>query len=510
MGGSHEFQTGFLIMPRNYYQGTSIVLDPSGFTSESHRLINPNDPSAGTVAFSRSFRTSSLEQLEQEGRDSDYGFYVQDTWRPIPRLTMTLGVRADFVKRHDILRDFEIEKSIEVAPRLGGAYLLTADARNVVRASFSRVHRQLMGGRDAVAGFASPPGASSLTRFDADGDGIFELEDDNPAVAASVESQRFDPDFHQPYVDETTAGYQRQLPLDMSLDVSYTNKQFRHSYAQVEINGFWPDAPGQPFGGFGRVDPASGQIFRLTNRRWAHQQFHALYFTLSKNMSNNFQVMTSVQRQWQKEVGDWNPTDPAGFIQPDAFPNNRTIWRNQDPADHNSLATGGSLRNTPTWTPGSFRLAGTWNAPLGIVVSSSYTMVGGPWTGPILQQLAAADPDVTRFGAPRFLGTTAINSGSQGFANPLRTRIRFLNPTRSEGQLGLPYVHTVNLKLGYRLQLRGTQHVQLGLNVFNIANAGRYTEWHRSGANLSYDPFYLLQDNQQTSRAFQFDAVYRF
>jgi hypothetical protein len=216
-------------------------------------------------------------------------------------------------------------------------------------------------------------------------------------------------------------------------------------------------------------------------------------------------------RQWQKEVGDWNPTDPAGFIQPDAFPNNRTIWRNQDPVDQNSLATGGTLRNVPTWTPGSFRLAGTWNAPKGIVLSSSYTMVGGPWTGPILDQLPNGDPATRLYGAPRYDGTTPVLSGSRGFPNPLATRARFLYPPRGEGQVGLPYVHTINMKVSYRLQLQGTQHVQLGLNVFNLMNAGRYTEWHRSGANLAYDPtYYLRQDNQQTSRAFQFDAVYRF
>jgi hypothetical protein len=513
MGGSHEFQTGFLALPRNYYKGTSIVLDPSGQTGESRRLINPNDLSSGTIAFARSFRTSALEHVEQEGRDRDMGIYVQDTWRPNNRLTATLGIRADFVRRFDILRSFEIEKSVEIAPRLGAALLLDDEAKNVVRGSFTRVHRQLMGGRDAVAGFADPPGASSVTTFDLNGDGIFEAEDPNPAVPASVEALRFDPDFHQPYVDEWTAGYQRQLPLDMSLDLAFSTKFFKDSYAQTEINGFWPDAPGQPFGGFGRVDPASGQIFRLTNRTWAHQRFHALYVTLAKNMSHNFQVMASVQRQWQQEVGDWNPTDPARFIQPDAFANNRTIWRNQDPADHNSLATGGSLRNIPTWTPGSFRLAGTWNAPGGIVVSSSYTMVGGPWTGPILRQLASNDPDIARFGTPRYLGTTPVPSGNPrgSQANPLATRIRFLNATRSEGQEPLPYVHTINIKLGYRLALGNTRHVQLGLNVFNLLNSGRYTEWHRSGANLSYNPtFYLQQDNQQTSRAAQFDAVFRF
>src|SRR3954452_2343659 len=507
--GAHEFQTGFLLMPRNYYKGTNVVLDPSGLTAESVRLINPNNISSGTIPLDRTFQTGALDLVNTEGRDRDLGIYVQDTWRAMQGLTMTLGVRSDFVRRFDMLRSFQIEKSIQLAPRLGGALLLDDNARNVVRASFARVHRQLMGGRDAVAAFSGNPTSSSKTTYDVNGDGVFENEVVTPAVPAAVDSQRFDPEFHQPFVDEFTTGYQRQLPLDMSVDVAWTHKTFRDSYAQVDINGFWPDAPGQPFGGFGKVDPKSGQIFRLTNRTWARQRFNEVMVTLAKNMSHNFQAMMSLQHQWQNEEGDWNPTDPARFIQPGAFPNDRTIWRNQDPLDNNSLATGNTLRNTPTWTPGSFRVAGTWNAPKGIVLSTSYTMVGGPWTGPILKQLAANDPDVLRFGPPRFNGTTPVASGGQ--ANPLATRIRFLYPTRGEGQEGLPYVHTVNLKLAYRMKLAANRQMQVGFNIFNALNAGRYTEWHRSGANLSYDPnFYLVQDNQQTSRSAQFDATFRF
>jgi hypothetical protein len=507
--GSHEFQSGFLLMPRNYYKGTNVVLDPGGLTGESVRLRNPDNLASGTVPFARTYQLGALDLVNTEGRDRDIGIYVQDTWRPVQRLTMTLGVRGDVVRRYDLLRSFQIEKSVELAPRLGGALLLDDNARNVLRASFARVHRQLMGGRDAVAAFSGNPRSSSTTRYDINGDGIFESEVLTPEVPASVDSQRFDPDFHQPFVDEFTAGYQRQLPFDVSLDVAWTHKTFRDSYAQVDINGFYPDAPGQPFGGFGKVDPNSGLIYRLTNRTWARQRYNEVMVTLAKNMSHNFQAMVSLQRQWQREDGDWNPTDPARFIQPSAFANNRTIWRNQDPVDHNSLATGNTLRNTPTWTPGSFRVAGTWSAPKGIVLSTSYTVVGGPWTGPILTQLAANDPDIARFGPLRFRGTTPVSSGGQ--ANPLATRIRFLNADRSEGQAGLPYVHTVNLKLAYRLKMQGSRQVEIGLNVFNALNAGRYTEWHRSGANLSYDPtYYLIQDNQQTSRSAQFDATFRF
>ena len=508
--GSHEFQTGFLLMPRNYYKGTNVVLDPSGLTAESVRLERPEQHQlparpVGPHVSDRRPRSGQHGGARPRHRDLRAGHVAagpaphDDARRP-ERLRPSLRPAAELPR----------SRSPSSSPR-GSAVRCcwTRTRKNVVRASYARVHRQLMGGRDAVAAFSGNPTSSSKTQYDANGDGIFESEVVTPAVSAAVDSQRFDPDFHQPFVDEFTTGYQRQLPLDMSLDLAWTHKVFRDSYAQTEINGFWPDTPGQPFGGFGMVDPRSGQIFRLTNRTWARQQFNEVMVTLAKNMSHNFQAMMSLQHQWQHEDGDWNPTDPARFIQPDAFANDKTIWRNQDPVDNNSLATGNTLRNTPTWTPGSFRVAGTWNAPKGIVLSTSYTMVGGPWTGPILAQLAANDPDVLKYGPARFNGTTPVASGGQ--ANPLATRIRFLYPTRGEGQAGLPYVHTVNLKLAYRMKLANTRQLQVGFNIFNALNSGRYTEWHRSGANLSYDPnFYLVQDNQQTSRSAQFDATFRF
>jgi hypothetical protein len=504
--GSHEFQTGFLAMPRNYYRGTNVVIDPSGLTAQSVRLLDPNNINSPTVPLDRTFQTgASIWSTRGRDRDRDLraGHVAAD---PAPHHDARRPERLR--PRNDLLRSFEIEKSIQLAPRLGGALLLDENARNVVRASFARVHRQLMGGRDAVAAFSGNPTSSSKTQYDANGDGVFESEVLTPAVSAAVDSQRFDPDFHQPFVDEFTTGYQRQLPLDMSVDVAWTHKTFRDSYAQVEINGFWPDAAGQPFGGFGRWTRSPPDL-QADQPDPGAQQFNEVMLTVAKNMSHNFQAMMSVQHQWQKEDGDWNPTDPARFIQPDAFANDKTIWRNQDPIDNNSLATGNTLRNTPTWTPGSFRVAGTWNAPKGVVLSTSYTMVGGPWTGPILKQLAANDPNVLRFGPARFNGTTPVASGGQ--ANPLATRIRFLYPTRGDGQAGLPYVHSVNLKAAYRLKVGGNRQMQIGMNVFNALNAGRYTEWHRSGANLSYDPnFYLVQDNQQTSRSLQFDATFRF
>ena len=85
-------------------QGHRIVIDPTGWSAESQRLRDPNNMNSGTIPFSRTFVTSALDTVNTNGEDRDYGVYLQDTWRPIHRLTMTLGVRADFVRRYDVLR----------------------------------------------------------------------------------------------------------------------------------------------------------------------------------------------------------------------------------------------------------------------------------------------------------------------------------------------------------------------------------------------------------------------
>ena len=72
--------------------------------------------------------------------------------------------------------------------------------------------------------------------------------------------------------------------------------------------------------------------------------------------------MAAIHRQWQHDSGTWNPTDPARFIQPDAFPNNRMLWRTRDPNDHNSYP--GST-TAPMWNPFSYRFNGDGDSGAG-------------------------------------------------------------------------------------------------------------------------------------------------
>jgi hypothetical protein len=501
-GGSHELQTGFLLLPSNRFAQTTEYLN-DGFILESHRFADPDDPSAGTVSFHRQFVTSGLTLQTASGDDSDYGFHVQDTWRPSSRLTANLGVRVDLVRRRDVHRGFQYQSSTEVGPRLGFSYLLTEDATNVLRGTFARMHEQLQGGRHGVSSFGGDDSASFRDAYDVAGDGSFSAVFETPARTGALSTQQFDPDMSQPVIDEWILGYRRQFPGQVALDVAGIVRTIHNQWGNVDINGFWPDGPFQPFGGWGRVDPNQGRIGQITNSDWNKTHYRALQTTLTKNMSRGFQAMLAVHRQWQHLSGTWNPTDPARFIQPDAFPNNRLLHRTRGPSDHNSLPEG---TNSSMWFPYSIRANASWHAPAGIQVAGSYSIVASSWSGSIADRLPVGHPDLAQFGPPTVVSSTGVRQ-----SNPLATRVRFAFPTRGEGQVTLPPVHSLGLKVGKRFNLGGSRDFLLSGNLLNMLNMGRGTEFARGGANRIYNPRIFLQPgNLQPARSFQIDLLFRF
>jgi hypothetical protein len=331
----------------------------------------------------------------------------------------------------------------------------------------------------------------------------------SPAVTASLSKQEFDPDLHQPFVDEIILGFRKQLPGGIALDAAGIQRVYKETYAMVDINGLWPDGPYKPFGGFGKVDPNRGLFYRQTNNTWSTLNYRAIEITATRNMAHGFAILAGINRQWQFYRGTWNPTDPARFIQPYAFPNNKLLYMPRGNNEHNSLplTTGGTtLTYGPTWQKYRGSVAGTWQAPFNIVVSSSLTLQAGPWSGPIVDLLPAGDPQLAIFGPATF---TLPNGTKQ--SNPLSTRLRYVYRTRGEGQVQAPAITTLGLKIGRKF-LFASEKCQLELagNIFNLLNAGNFTQYNYQGASERFNPNFLQMRNQQAARALQVTAVFRF
>lgn len=513
--GSHEFQTGFFAAPRSTYdQITEYVND--GFVLEEHRLVDPNNIAGGTIPFRRRYREPVT--LQTRGAiDRNVGFYVQDSWRPTGRLVLNAGVRFDWVQRNDEVFDIERQNSWQVGPRIGVSYLLTADARNIVRGSYVRLHEQMMG-RDAVTTFGADTSATDINDYDLDLNGTLESRQTILGRASSLAPYEFDPNLHQPLVDEFIVGFRKQFPGQWSADIAWMKRSYQDMYARVDVNGIYPTGPNQPFGGFGLVDPNRGIVFQQTNNSWSTLEWQALEMTVAKNLSNNFQALIGINRQWQEFGGTWNPTDPARFIQPDAFASDKLLYMPRGNNEENSLPLdSGTTVHTygPTWQKYSLRFGGTYHAPYGVAVAASYTILAGPWSGPVVDTLPENDPRLAVFGPATFglpNGTTV--------ANPLSTRMRFTggnvpiganpNPTRGDGQVQAPAIKTLGLKIGKTFNIGGSRQIELSGNIFNLLNDGNYSQYNYSGANERFNPVFLQMRNQQPARAFQLTTVFRF
>src|SRR5262249_31356126 len=205
--------------------------------------------------------------------------------------------------------------------------------------------------------------------------------------------------------------------------MGFTRSYYHDNFGEVDINGIYPSGPNQPFGGFGLVDPNQGIIYRERNNTWTQVVVTNLEGTLAKNMSHNFQLVLSYMKQWQHLEGTWNPTDPARFIQPSAFPDDKDLSTQLfGNGDQNTLS-GGGRESGAAYRPYALRFAGQYFAPFDFSIAASYVIEAGGYVGTGVDKLASADPP---FGPPT---VRLANWSTQ--PHPLATTIPFSCPTPS-------------------------------------------------------------------------------
>jgi hypothetical protein len=486
--GSHQVQTGVYAQPRlNIGLENHFVND--GFVIQNSVLRSPGVLTSGTVPFHRVIIDDTrLVSSRLEGQD--YAVYVQDAWRPSSRLTISAGLRIDRVRWRDEIFDVTAQNSTMFGPRVGVNYALTADARNVFRAHWVTVH-------DQPATMAPSVGTTNLGQrdlYDLNLDGTFETVFVTPPTFAITGGRTLDPDLHQPYIREWGTGFTRQLGGSMSVGVDFLHREFRDRPGLVETNGRYD---GQMFRGY--LDEAFNEIYRVTNNRWNWPVYRSLEVSMAKRTSR-WQGLASYVRQWRHMGGTWQPNDPAGFLQPNAFGNDRgigtTTGQTSTPTDANSLSgTHMTQRATGSaqWQDHTVRVGATFSGPWSLLLATHYTFQSGAWSGPIVTRIAAPDP--------AFGPTNVTLSNGRVVANPLATVIRFANASRSDGQLTTPDLHMWNLRVGRRFTWNRVVW-DAGLDVFNVTNNAADLGF-QSGANQTYSPLFGATMFRQLPRSAQ-------
>ena len=476
--GAHEFQTGLYLQPHLRQKQTTLYSN-DGFTTEDVVLRDPNDPAAGYVPYRRVYVDTPALVTSHIGAE-DYAVYVQDTWRASNRLTVSGGIRGDYITSQDLLFDIETSRAWNIGPRLGATYALTSDQRNIVRASWGRVFDIP---NASYLGAAGSNRAGSREEFDVNLDGTFETVFATPPSSAVSTNREIDPDRHQGFTDEWIVGYRVQLPRQVSVDVSYIDRAYKDRPALVEQNGIYD---GGVFQGY--KDEAFNEIYLVTNNRWNWFVYRGLEVTANKRGGKG-QVYSTYTWAHQHIDGTWQPNDPASFIQPGAFANEAGIGTVRGNTT-NSL--GGDTRNR-MWQQHQFRTGATWNAPWRLILATNLTVQSGTPTGPVTTNIAAPDP---AFGPP----TIRLSNGRL-VSNPLATTLRFAYEDRGTGQLWTPWLTSWNVRFGRSFDVRGAR-LDASLDFFNLTNNGADQQFV-GGANQINSPNYGLLTNRQLPRSAQ-------
>lgn len=482
--GSHELGAGLYLQPvRRSGFPVRYPVGPNGVSEEELVLQDQDDITSDLIPFRRRIYESD-QSIFRRTSASDYAFYLQDSWKPRPRLTISAGLRVDRIRVTDELFDVPVLRTTAVGPRLGANYLLTQDGRNTVRTSWGRVHDAVSSAMNQAAGQFQ---TGWRDEYDLDLDGSFETVFVTPTLNSLVLNRQFDLDeFRQPHVDEWMVGYQRQLPGLVGVDVSVIHRSFKNLTTSVEVNGLYE---GSVFRGY--RDESFNEIFRVTSNVWNQRVFTALQLQATKH-SDRLQALASYVRQWRRVSGTFQPNDPALFIQPEAFPNDRGIGDGRF-ASTNSLSGADSAANENI-RDHVFRAAVTYLAPWRLKVATSALVMSGVWSGPIVTRLPAADPS---FGPP----TVRLSTG-RVVSNPLATPIRFAFPTRGEGQTTSPWVTEWNLRIGREFRAANAR-IEPSLDTLNLLNAGHEQAFFRPGANQLYSPNFGTLTQRQPPRSFQ-------
>ena len=263
-----------------------------------------------------------------------------------------------------------------LAPRASGVWKLSADGRNVAKASYSRYYEVMYTGEFADVINPNTINTTGLATYrwfgDSNGNGIVDTGEYDPVALSTVQPRlnRIDSNLKDPKTDEITFGYQRELAANLGFSALWIQRWFNDVTVDEEVGipvtGYTPQVfndPGpdnlvntgddRPITLYNVLPQFRGQNVSLHANFPGTQRYKGLELSVAKRLSNRWQLMGSYV--WSRLDGDLvvDPNNP-----------NVTIPTN---------ARGRGANDQPH----AFKLIGSYQAPLGINVGVNYQALSG-------------------------------------------------------------------------------------------------------------------------------------
>jgi carboxypeptidase family protein/TonB-dependent receptor-like protein len=441
LGGRHEFKFGFDYSHAVTRNETHRVDDvqatytsaSGGFTPQNVTLFATpqNDATALNVLALFAQDSYSVKRLTFVGgvRFEQLEGYLPEQSSPPSRFAGAgIGGFATQARSYEEVRD--IVKWNTVGPRGSVVFDVSGNGQTAIKASVGRYYYILSTGGGGVSNVNRNANYSEQYSWnDANGNRRYDIGEQTgtPVVSAVVVNGQIltsiDPDFSRPYTDEFSASVDRELPGAIKVSSVFTYRREKNTQASMNpdnpydsflttavdpgVDGVVGTGDDSTYGFYARNSAANRTI--ITNDRRVTQSYKGIEFTVTKRMTNNWQMLagyTYGRNQIEDISVDVSPNfliNAAGNIGPDSG------------VAGSSRCSGCGASNADR--PNQFKLTGVYIAPWqDIIISGNFTSQQGP---PVTRQISRA----VGFGTNQIINLEPMGSSRLETLNKFDVRV---------------------------------------------------------------------------------------
>jgi hypothetical protein len=307
-GAGHHVIKGGVDGAISYYEHTKAYTGKAAW-----QFLNGNSTPDGLDALNEARRYGTLTAPDQavtldsitaKSKSTIVGFFVQDSWSILDRVTLNVGLRYDTLSLAGDDGITRIALKDQISPRIGVVWDPTQQGRSKIYANYGRYYEnipldiadrelsiepQIFGYSDTNCDPVSPGG---LARCDAAKRLTSGVRPNRKWRQGSADQVPVDPDLKSPANDEVVAGAEYEVLANARVGLNYTYRNLARTVEDMsndEANTYFIGNPGE---GIADTFPK------------AKRTYHAVTFSFTKTFSDLWQAQVSYT--WSRLTGNYD------------------------------------------------------------------------------------------------------------------------------------------------------------------------------------------------------------